>query len=156
MGLFIMEEIWKGVVGFENEYKVSNMGNVYSLKSNKLMNKNISNRGYERVPINNKNVSVHRLVCISFLGLNKDKKFVNHINSIKHDNRLENLEWVTPRENSIHYFSSKQRKEIKLKNCVRYESWISINGKNRRIGRFKTIEEANKAYFDKLKELTIF
>jgi hypothetical protein len=151
-----MEEIWKDIVGFENEYKVSNMGNVYSLRLNKLMNKNISNRGYERVTINKKNISVHRLVCIAFLGLNENKKFVNHINGIKHDNRLDNLEWVTPRENSIHYLSSKQIKEIKLKTCVRYERWISINGKNRRIGRFKTIEEANKAYFDKLEEISIY
>jgi len=148
-----MEEVWKNVVGHEGLYNVSNLGNVFSLRLNRLMKKNISNRGYERVTLNKKQVSVHRIVCDAFLPKNENKKIVNHINGIKHDNRLENLEWVTSRENTIHYLSSKTIKEIKLKTCIRYERWICINGKNRRIGRFKTIEEANNAYLNKIKEI---
>ena len=145
-----MEEIWKEVSSAEN-YLVSNLGNVFSLKSKRLMKKNVSNRGYERVTIKGKQVSVHRLICIAFLGENEDKTIVNHINGIKTDNRLENLEWVTCRENTMHYYSSIPLREIKLKTCIRYEKWMYINGKNRSIGRFKTPEEAMKAYYDKLK-----
>lgn len=148
-----MEEIWKDLKRYDSLYMVSNLGNVFSKRSNRLMLKNKNNRGYERVTIFGKQLSVHRLVAMEFLDNYSDKKYVNHINGIKTDNNIDNIEMVTARENSIHYLSSKQIKEIKLKTCVRYERWISINGKNRRIGRFKTIEEANKAYFDKLKEI---
>lgn len=151
-----MEEIWKDLKRYDSLYMVSNLGNVFSKKSNRLMVKNKNNRGYERVTILGKQLSVHRLVAMEFLDNYSDEKYVNHINGIKTDNNINNIEMVTARENSIHYLSSKQIKEIKLKTCVRYERWISINGKNRRIGRFKTIEEANKAYFDKLKEISIY
>lgn len=151
-----MEEIWKDLKRYDSLYMVSNLGNVFSKKSNRLMVKNKNNRGYERVTILGKQLSVHRLVAMEFLDNYSDEKYVNHINGIKTDNNINNIEMVTARENSIHYLSSKQIKEIKLKTCVRYERWISINGKNRRIGRFKTIEEANKAYFDKLEEISIY
>jgi len=149
-----MEEIWEKVSWAKN-YLISNLGNVFSLKSKRLMKKNVSNRGYERVTIKGKQVSVHRLVCVAFLGENKNKKIVNHKNGIKTDNRIENLEWVTCRENTMHYYSSIPLREIKLKTCIRYEKWMYINGKNRSIGRFKTPEEAIKAYYDKLKTINL-
>lgn len=148
-------EIWKDVIGYEGYYKISNMGNVFSIKSNRLMKKNINNRGYERVTIKYKQISVHRIVCDAFLDKSENKNIVNHINGIKHDNRVDNLEWVTSRGNTIHHLSSFKIKEIRLKNCIRYEKWIYINGKNRRLGRFKSREEAYNAYNDKLKELAI-
>ena len=100
-----MKEIWKKLSWAEN-YLISNLGNVFSLKSKRLMKKNVSNRGYERVTIKGKQVSVHRLVCIAFLEEDKNKKIVNHKNGIKTDNKIENLEWVTCRENTMHYYSS--------------------------------------------------
>jgi hypothetical protein len=151
MGLFIMEEVWKDVVGFDKCYRVSNLGNVFSCKSNKLMKKNINNRGYERVTLlDNKQYSVHRLVCLSFFGDIPDNKVVNHKNGIKTDNRLDNLELISQRENCIHYHSKNKLKKIVLKTCIRYEKWMVINGVNRRIGRFKTEEEAMNAYLNKL------
>lgn len=131
-------------------YMISNMGNVFSVKSNRLMNKNKNNRGYERVTLFNKQVSVHRLVASEFLEDYSEDKYVNHKNGIKTDNRVENIEMVTARENAIHYHNPRSLKVIKLKTCIRYEKWMVVNGKNRRIGRFKTEEEAKKAYFKKL------
>jgi hypothetical protein len=141
-----MEEIWKDIDGTNGMYRVSNFGNIYSVFAERILKKNVSNRGYERVTINRKQVSVHRIVSSHFLEKKQNKEIVNHINGIKTDNRVENLEWVTSRENTIHYLSDKPIKEIKLKKCTRYEKWIFINGKSRRIGRFKTREEAHNAY----------
>ena len=105
------EEIWKDVKGYEGLYKVSDLGNVKSLnynktKAEKLMTPFVSN-GYLRIRLHNKGIykthMVHRLVCFSFLE-NSIKDQVNHINGIKSDNRLINLEWVTQSENELHSY----------------------------------------------------
>jgi len=104
------EEIWKDVVGHENIYQVSNLGNVRSCKRNKLLLKNgwyllrmyNSANGYKFVRINNKTAYIHRLVSLAFLPSIENKKYVNHINGIKDDNRLDNLEWCTAKENTSH------------------------------------------------------
>ena len=155
-GVFLfMEETWKDVDGTNGMYRVSSLGNIYSIFTKKILKKNVNNRGYERVTINKKQVSVHRIVSNHFLEKKQNKEIVNHINGIKTDNRVENLEWVTSRENTIHYLSDKPIKEIKLKKCIRYEKWIFINGKSRRIGRFKTREEANEAYCKIIESMNI-
>jgi hypothetical protein len=63
----------------------------------------IANRqGYSRVKIKGKTYSVHRLVAEQHIPNPLNKPFVNHINGIKSDNRVENLEWVTQYENVLH------------------------------------------------------
>lgn len=122
-----MSEIWKDVVGYEGKYQVSNMGNIrtlehyieYKQKSlNKSMKKfkevlvkrkikakikkpTIGNHGY---PVVNLGLSdthtVHSLVANAFIIRVLGKNHVDHINSIRHDNRVENLQWVTQQENN--------------------------------------------------------
>ena len=102
-----MKEIWKKIEKFENYY-VSNLGNVKSYQ--KLKNgttlKAINDSGYLYVNLCNSNsrkkIAIHRLVAIYFLDNKENKKEVNHINGIKNDNRIENLEWCTVKENNIH------------------------------------------------------
>ena len=99
----MQEEIWKDVIDYEGIYQVSNLGNVKSLKFNKeKILKLMPRSGYLRVELNQKSHSVHRLVLHTFVGLNETKPQVNHINGIKSDNRLINLEWVTQSENIRH------------------------------------------------------
>lgn len=89
-------EKWKWCVGYEGKYLVSNTGKVKSFvrKKGGELNIQVSPAGYCQVFIERTYKSVHRLMAFAFLGVEPGKNIVNHINGIKTDNRLENLEWV--------------------------------------------------------------
>ena len=104
-------EIWKNVDGYEGRYRVSNLGRVKSLIGNAKILKSSYNRGYVSVLLSNRKISkrarIHRLVAICFLPEpTNDRVFVNHLNGIKDDNRVENLEWCTHLENVSHAVST--------------------------------------------------
>lgn len=97
-------EIFKDIEGFTG-YQISNMGRIWSCKTNRLLNPYHNNRGYLMINIKaddgeRKHVLVHRLVALHFIDNPKGKPEVNHINHIRDDNRVENLEWVTKSENN--------------------------------------------------------
>jgi len=106
----------KDVKGYEGYYKVDSFGNVYSLPRNgtikkvRLLKNHITNSGYLQTALQKngdyKQRSVHRIVAIAFIENESNKKFVNHINGIKTDNRVENLEWVTRSENEKHAYKT--------------------------------------------------
>lgn len=110
-------EIVKTLPGYEKEYAVSNLGNVYSLifksrygtfKRQKLLKPNISKSGYYSFAIGSqkeclmKRYLLHRLVALTFLPNPDNKTFVNHIDGDKSNNVVSNLEWCTRSENEIH------------------------------------------------------
>lgn len=129
-----MEEVWKDVVGWEGLYQVSNLGKVRSLDRHvkgRLKNgKNIKGRilvlrydkdGYLTVHLrdcdNNKNklCKVHRLVAEAFIPKIDGKDNIDHINSIRDDNRVENLRWCTNKEN-INFPTARENRRIAVKN----------------------------------------
>lgn len=109
-------EIWVPVVGFEGFYEINKNGDIRTVERiavfgdrqrivrSVIRKPSINARGYYYVRLTNgekqKNVLVHRALMEAFVPNPENKPFIDHINTIKTDNRLENLRWVTSSENT--------------------------------------------------------
>ena len=111
-------EQWKDILGYEGLYKISNKGRVKSLSRKykhrngyRTVNESIrtlskNKDGYMQLALskegNKISYGVHRLMAIAFIPNQKNKRTVNHINGDKVDNRIENIEWASDKENIHH------------------------------------------------------
>lgn len=153
-------EIFKYIIGSSKYYKVSNFGNVLSLKCgrNRLMKLTDNGAGYLVVTltINGKQKSrmVHQLVAECFLNHKPNRHIVvvDHIDNIKTNNKAVNLQLTSARINS-----SKDRNNTTSKYTgVNYQKgkWVSriwINNKSKYLGKFKLEIDAHNAYQKELR-----
>lgn len=106
-----MEEVWKDIEGYDGMYQVSNTGKVKSFSNGckgALLGMTLNNGGYAIAHLykgnKRKHGLVHRLVANAFIPNPENKGDVNHLNGIRTDNGVENLEWCSRSENHIHAF----------------------------------------------------
>tara|TARA_R110002126_G_scaffold55782_1_gene149507 strand:- start:470 stop:976 length:507 start_codon:yes stop_codon:yes gene_type:complete len=161
-----MKEEFREVKGYE-DYEISNLGRVKSLArivttvrgsrvyKEKILKPGLGSNGYLVVVLSkggkSKTKVVHQLVAESFLnhkpcGL---KLVVDHINNVKTDNRLENLQIITNRENSSKDRKGGTSKYIGVTWFKRDKKWmaaIKIDGKRKHLGLFLDEKEAGQAY----------
>ena len=151
------EEIYKAIPGYEGLYEVSNMGNVKSIQFNKekILKPAKDGRGHLQVSLWNnskfKRIKVHQLVAMAFLNHTPCgmKLVVDHINDIKTDNRLDNLQIITQRENVCKTqgsYSSRYKGVTWFKLRNKWLAQIKINNKNINLGIYTEEYQAHLAY----------
>lgn len=145
-------EVWKDVKGYEGLYQVSNLGRIKSLNykrtgKEKIMKQTKRGNGYLRVDLCKdkkiKTYNVHRLVAMTFIFNEYNKPQVNHINEIKTDNRVENLEWVTSKEN-VNYGTAIKRRTMKLTNGKGSKPVIGMKKESGYIVEFPSVREVER------------
>jgi hypothetical protein len=155
-------EVWKIIPNYE-DYKVSNFGNVKSIKfkKEKILKKQINNAGYYNVIFCKngkiKNIAIHQLVAMAFLNHkpNGKKNVIDHIDENKLNNNLENLQIVTFRNNisKSKKGSSKYTGVSWNKLMNKWTTQIQINNKVKVLGYFENEFEAHLVYQNKLAEV---
>lgn len=156
----------KKIPGFNERYSITKNGEIFSHKRNKFMKPHRDKDGYKRISLVDENgkrrgFRVARLVGITYIP--NQKEIINHINGIKDDDRVENLEWVTKSENRIHaiktglenrnrflYEIYDENKKIgicnnykeccELLNCGKSSISEAVNKNKKVFGRFKIIQ----------------
>ena len=110
-----MIEEWRPIKGYEGLYEVSNMGNIKSIRRRKLLKPCYNDDGYLLVVLckdcQRKTVMIHRLVALHFIDGYFEGAEVDHINTIRDDNRVENLRFVTREENINNRLTKKHMSE---------------------------------------------
>jgi hypothetical protein len=140
-------EIWKEVIikinnttilnDDDKKYFVSNLGRFKDSQGIIKEKYKVNGFGYQRVFIFNKTYLIHRLIAFTFLDNPDNKEQVNHIDGNKLNNKVENLEWVTNKENQIHKFQCGLGNNFTRK-IIQYD--LEMN----EINKFNSISGASK------------
>lgn len=114
-----MQLIVKNVLGYEGLYLIDSLGNIVScprqqgsrfVNQYKILGTKVNRLGYKEVALSKggktRTVLLHRLIAIHFVDNPENLPCVNHINGIKSDNRIENLEWCTRSQNTKHAYEN--------------------------------------------------
>lgn len=149
------EEVWRDIEGYYGKYQISNIGNVRSVDfyverkdgktafiKGRLLKQSICPKGYPRIKLsqgktNQKTIRIHRIVALAFIENRENHKEINHINGNKTDNRVENLEWCTRKENMQHCWDNGYRDHLK----------INLSDKNRKGGIIGLSEDGVKSIY---------
>lgn len=154
-------EVWKDIKDYEGLYQVSNLGRVKSIPKIKKANKGEFttkeiilrpgvHQGYERVVLTKNGIrstkKMHRLVITAFLGEEKDLS-VNHIDSNRSNNNIENLEWVTHLENIRHARRNNRYPKLTLS--------LSHKNKLKEVNSKKVVCTKSGKIYDSIREASI-
>lgn len=133
--------MWKKFIyeGQETDYSVSTEGEVRKDTTNYILSQS-SQQDYKFVGLiingKQKRMRVHRMVALTFIDNPDNKPYVNHINGNRSDNNVENLEWVTPSENTQHAVDTGLFKSGRKRAVIQY----NLNGE-----QMATFESASEA-----------
>ena len=133
--------MWKKFIyeGIETDYSVSTEGEVRKDTTNYILSQS-PQQDYKFVTLlingQQKRMRVHRMVAMTFIENPDNKPYVNHINGIRYDNNVENLEWVTQSENIQHAVRTGLMQNGRKKAVIQY----NLNG-----DRMATFESASEA-----------
>lgn len=169
-----MIEEWRDIKDYEGYYQVSNLGRVKSLarviesksgywyaKREEFLNGSVDSNGYILITLINKNKKhkrLHQLVAEAFLNHtpNGHKIVVDHIDNDKSNNRVDNLQLITTRENNSKDKKNKTSKYTGVSWNKKSNKWVAhikINGKSKHLGYFENEDEASEAYQKALRNL---
>ena len=134
---------------YEDYYEVSNKGRVRNKNTLRILKEGINNRGYHKVELyknkTKKTLLVHRLVALAFIKKDDNSKNqVNHIDSNKNNNTIDNLEWVNQSENIKHSYKYGNRKVFFSEECCKKRNEAN---KNRLLGK-KSLNSKKVAQID--------
>jgi ribosome-binding protein aMBF1 (putative translation factor) len=124
----------QGIKGYESYYYIDEMGIIYN-RFNKVCKIHISKNGYCVVNFcvnyQTKQKYIHRIIAESFIPNPNKYKTVNHINGIKTDNRIENLEWLSLEDNLRHAFNhglkNNEHSKLKILDTLTNKEYKGIN-----------------------------
>ena len=142
-------ETWKDIPMFEGKYQASNYGNIrstsYEGHEGWIKNLKLSKRkdGYLQVQLYEKKYLVHRLVASTFLG-EKEQLLINHKDGNKQNNCINNLEWVTSSENTIHAYSNSLKKKYYGKDNWNSKPVYQFDENNHLVGIHESVSRATK------------
>ena len=119
--------IYGQVRRLDHSMKKSN-GIAYSYKGRSITQSKVDGYYYVKINPNNRTKKVHRLLAITFIPNPNNHPCVNHINGIKTDNIIENLEWCTASHNIVHAFDIglKTASQRKVQNINTGQIWTSV------------------------------
>ena len=133
-------ELWKDIPNYEGLYQASTEGEIKSYYTGKILKQEISKNGYCKVMLcknrKRKLYSVHRLIAVTYLNNYNENLQVNHINGIKTDNKIKNLEMVTCKENIKHSFKNKLQIAKKGKEHPLYKKYGILNKTSKKINQY--------------------
>ena len=144
-----MQEIWKEIPNFEGYYKISSLGKIVSIRSNKMMKTSFDKKGCEHVYFSVNGIKssylVSRLMAATFMGydMNNKEYLITHKNG--KTNELSNLmivnrRLIERRKNALGIIGVNKLKNGKYRSCIR------LNGVGLNLGHFDTPEKAHDEY----------